>query len=349
MSDKDGSARADVSDNAGPLLEVEHLDVAYELHGQKFRVLRDVSLTVGRADVVGLVGESGCGKSTLGATIVGLGAANARVTGGAIRFGGQDVFSLDEAALHRLRGAHIATISQDPTAALNPLFRAGRQMRDAFKVHMGGSRSEFQARAIRAMGEVGIPDAETRLRSYPHEFSGGMRQRLVTAMALMLEPELIIADEPTSALDVTTEAQIVELLRRVCVDHGTSLLYITHNIGVVARLCDRVAVMYAGSIVEESPIASLLERPLHPYSQALLASVPSYRRRGALATIPGCVPGIMSPQPGCPFAARCGLAREVCVTRSPDRRAVEDGLVRCHARDGSLDYADSPPLPGGAR
>jgi peptide/nickel transport system ATP-binding protein len=338
-----------MSGTGGPLLEIDHLDVAYELHGQAFRVLRDVSLTVGRADVVGLVGESGCGKSTLGATIVGLGAANARVTGGAIRFDGQDVLSLDEAALHRLRGAHIATISQDPTAALNPLFRVGRQMRDAFKVHVRGSRSEFQARALRAMAEVGISDADTRLRCYPHQFSGGMRQRLVTAMALMLGSELIIADEPTSALDVTTEAQIVELLRRVCAEHGTSLLYITHNIGVVARLCDRVAVMYAGSIVEESPVASLLERPLHPYSRALLGAVPSYRRRGALATIPGSVPGLASPQPGCAFAGRCELARMVCTTRPPDHKAVEDSVVRCHARDGSPDYADSPPVPGMGR
>ena len=298
------------------LLEVEGLEVLYHTRERTLPALTDVSFSVKPGEIVGIVGESGCGKSTLSSALLGLMAANGEISGGRIALRGRDLRGLRDSDLAVLRGREIGMIFQDPLTSLNPTFTVGTQLVDAQRAHAargGRDRRAMRRRAIEMLERVGIADAPKRIDDYPHQFSGGMRQRILIAMALLLEPALLIADEATSALDVTLEAQIVELLRELRDERGTAILFITHDLGVVAQTCDRVIVMYAGRTVEQGDVLSVFERPLHPYTRALLASVPSRHRRGErLATIPGRVPSLSALPSGCRFRERCPYAQPSC-------------------------------------
>jgi oligopeptide/dipeptide ABC transporter ATP-binding protein len=324
------------------LLRVDGLEVIYHTRSSRLPALHDIGFTVAPGEIVGIVGESGCGKSTLSAAIMGLLPPNGEITAGNIELEGRELRTLPADALRDVRGRQIAMIFQDPMSSLNPTFRIGTQLMDAQRAHLPrGGRDDraLRARAVSVLRQVGIPDAEERLSDFPHEFSGGMRQRVMIAMALLLSPQLLIADEPTSALDVTLEAQITELLKRLRRDFGTAILFISHDLGVVSRLCDRVIVMYAGRAVEEGDAVRVFERPLHPYTQALLAAVPSRRHRGRrLATIPGRVPSLADLPPGCKFADRCPHVQEVNRLREPAYLQVEGGRVRCNIYDPASGY-----------
>ena len=323
-----------------PLLRVEGLEVSYAVEDARLRALRDVSLDVAPGEIVGIVGESGCGKSTLSSAVLRLLAGNAEVDGGRVLFEGRDLLALSEDEMRDMRGRSLAMIFQDPMTTLNPTFTVGQQLVDAQRAHRSGSRAAQRRRAIEALAEVGLPDAAERIVDYPHQFSGGQRQRIMIATALLLEPALLIADEPTSALDVTLEAKILELLRRLRRDHGTAILFISHDLGVVARLCDRMMVMYAGRVVEEGPVDAVFADPLHPYTRALLAAMPSSRARGGrLATIPGRVPSLASPPAGCAFADRCRYAEPEFREREPALVDIGGHRVRCHRYDSESWHA----------
>ena len=296
---------------------------------------------------MGLVGESGSGKSTLASTILRLLPPNGRVVRGRIVLEGSvDIAKLSEEQLRRVRGEKIAMVFQDPLTSLNPVFRIGGQMVDVQAAHADHhvrrqDRKAFLEKAISLLRQVGLPDPEQIVRSYPHQLSGGMRQRVVIAMALSLEPELLIADEPTSALDVTLEAQILSLLRDIQASRNLTILFVTHDLSVVAQICDRVLVMYAGQIIEQGTVADVFGNPQHPYTEALLAAVPTRKHRGrTLATIPGQVPSLIGELKGCRFAGRCRYARKCCITDEP--HVVTSGsseAVRCHMRDPESNWA----------
>lgn len=317
---------------SAPLLHVRGLDVAYRVGGVDLPSVRDVSFDIGRGEILGLVGESGSGKSTVAAAILRILARNGRITRGSLDFGGRELTLLSSEEMRRLRGADIAMIFQDPLGSLNPTMTVGRQL-----LHVATSHPEravvprsARTRIIDLFGEVGIPDPEERFDHYPHQFSGGMCQRIMIAMALLLEPSLIIADEATSALDVTLQAQILELFAQVRATHGTSILLVSHDLGVVAQTCDRVAVMYAGQVVESAHTADLFDRPEHPYSNALLATAPSYEDRDrALAGIPGRVPSLQEIPAGCSYAARCSYRREECDSEVPMLDVGAEHVARC--------------------
>jgi oligopeptide/dipeptide ABC transporter ATP-binding protein len=323
-----------------PLLEVDGLEVVYHQRRGPLPALHDLSLSVRPGEIVGVVGESGCGKSTLSAALMQLLPPNGEITGGRIVFDGRDLRGLDDEALRRLRGPGMAMIFQDPLTSLNPTFTIGTQLVDAQRAHARSRRPrDLRANAARMLTRVGIPDAEERLDSYPHEFSGGMRQRIMIAMALLLEPALLIADEATSSLDVTLEAQILQLLRELRDERGTAILFVSHDLGVVAQLCDRIVVMYAGRAVEEADVFSLYERPLHPYTQGLLGSAPSRERRGQrLETIAGRVPSLSGLPSGCKFHPRCRYAQPVCRDPEPVWLELDDRHVRCKIYDRQSDY-----------
>ena len=320
----------------------------YRSRGTTMRVLPGISLELRRGEVLGLVGESGSGKSTLALAILRLLQANGRIVGGRILLEGSvDLVQLPENQLRRVRGEKIAMIFQDPLTSLNPTFKIGSQMIDVQAAHSlhrvhRSDRNVFQKRAVSLLRQVGLPDPDQIVRSYPHQLSGGMRQRVVIAMALSLEPELLIADEPTSALDVTLEAQILALLRDIQASRNLTILFVTHDLSVVAEICDRVVVMYAGQIVEQGKVVDVFEHPQHPYTEALLKAVPTRSNRGStLATIPGQVPSLLGDLRGCRFAGRCTYAKDCCVTDEP--RVVVSGAseaVRCHMRDPEAAWAD---------
>jgi oligopeptide/dipeptide ABC transporter ATP-binding protein len=328
-----------------PVLEVDGLSVVYHTKSP-LEALHDVSFTVRPREIVGIVGESGCGKSTLALALMGLLPPNGEIRSGHIVYEGRDVLSLREEARRHLRGSGMAMIFQDPLTSLNPTFTIGTQLIDVQRAHRRGDRRELRRRAAAMLEQVGIPDAAARLDDFPHEFSGGMRQRIMIAMALLLEPAIIVADEATSALDVTLEAQILALLRRLRDERGTAVLFVSHDLGVVAQVCDSVVVMYAGRTVEEGDVFSLYERPLHPYTQALLATIPSRARRGQrLETIPGRVPSLSRLPPGCKFVDRCPYAQQVNREREP-RYVEHDGRrVRCNIYDPSSGYELTTGLP----
>ena len=329
------------------LLDVEGLEVVYHTDEQPLPALHDVTFSVRPSEIVGIVGESGCGKSTLSAALMGLLPPNGEVTSGRIAYRTEDVLHLRPEEFRRLRGSELAMIFQDPLSSLNPTFAIGAQMRDVLRAHGGRGDSR---RVASILERVGIPDAQDRLGDYPHQFSGGMRQRIMIAMALMLEPALIIADEVTSALDVTLEAQILELLRELRDERGTAVLFISHDLGVVAQVCDRVVVMYAGRAVEEADVYALFERPLHPYTEALLAAVPSHARRGEpLASIPGRVPSLSALPRGCKFVDRCAYAQPVNREQEPRWLELDGRKVRCNMYDPESGYegvrsADGNPV-----
>ncbi|MGH8704941.1 MAG: ABC transporter ATP-binding protein [Burkholderiales bacterium] len=317
-------------------LSVEELRTHFFTRAGVVRAVDGVSFEVSAGEVLGLVGESGCGKTVTGFSILGLVDPPGRIVSGRILFEGSDLVTLPEEALRRVRGARIAMVFQDPMMTLNPVLRIDTQMVEAVRAHCEVSAGEALGRSRAALERVGIPSPESRLRSYPHQFSGGMRQRVAIAIALLNNPKLIIADEPTTALDVTIQAQILYEAQKLCRESGTALIWITHDLTVVAGLADRICVMYAGRIVEQGSVDEVLDAPLHPYTQGLIGSVPSRNRRGQpLAQIPGMTPALLNLPPGCAFRTRCPRASAAC-TAEPQLEARANGrLVRCfHPLDG---------------
>jgi oligopeptide/dipeptide ABC transporter ATP-binding protein len=315
------------------VLAVEELSVDFLTPRGRVHALRRVSLRVPQNRIVGIVGESGSGKSTLVLAALALLPGNAEVLAGRVMFDGADVLTLPPAALRELRGRRIAMVFQDPMTSLNPVLSIGTQMIDLQYRERALSRADKRRRAEALLQRVGIPDAASRLDDYPHQFSGGMRQRIAIAMALLAGPDLLIADEPTTALDVTLEAQIIHLLRELRLELAGSILFVSHNLGLIAELCDEVVVMYAGEVVEEGGVLDLFHRPGHPYTRALLECDPAGSGGAGreLATIPGEVPDLIRPPPGCVFAPRCGLAFERCRREAPGWTPVADGhRARCH-------------------
>lgn len=331
------------------ILKVEGLEIKYHTREGILTAIRNVSFDVQEREIVGIVGESGCGKSTVSSALMRLLPPNGEITRGRIVFKGQDLLKLDEESMRRLRGKEMSMIFQDPMTSLNPVFSIEAQLVDALAVHYPNeSRKALRERAIHMLDRVGIPDAAQRIKDYPHQFSGGMRQRIMIANALMANPALLIADEPTSALDVTLEAQILELIRGLRDELGTAILYITHDLGVVAQLCDRVIVMYAGNIVESGDIYEVFESPKHPYTQALLRSHPTRSQRGKrLVTIPGRVPSLRELPPGCKFAPRCSRARPICHVQEPPYLEVGQQRILCHTYEPVqiVEYAEEPSTP----
>jgi len=299
------------------LLSIRDLTIDFD-QGKRFvRALHGVNLDVAKGEVLGVVGESGCGKSITWLAALGLLGSRARISG-SVRLDGQEIAGAGEDDFSRLRGGRIAMIFQDPSSSLNPVHRIGRQIKEALKLHRGMTGASASAEAARLLDQVGIANATRRLREYPHEMSGGMNQRIMIAMALAGEPELLIADEPTTALDATIQAQILDLLTELRRDTGMALVLISHDLGVVADMSDRVAVMYGGRVIEEADTGSLFDSPAHPYTQGLMAALPDIdgpRRR--LESIPGTVPAPDQLPPGCSFAPRCAIASKICDARMP--------------------------------
>jgi peptide/nickel transport system ATP-binding protein len=313
------------------LLRVENLKTYFFTDDGVVRAVDGVSLRLKRGETLGLVGESGCGKSVTSLSIMRLIAPPGRIVEGEIRLRGLDITKLSEEEMRHIRGNRISMIFQQPTSCLNPVFRVGDQIAEALMVHRNMSKQQARQRAIELLTLVGIPSAKTRVDAYPHEMSGGMCQRVMIAMALSCEPELLIADEPTTALDVTIQAQILELMKDLRDRFHTGIILITHDLGIVAEMADNVSVMYAGQIVEEAPVEELFAEPKHPYTQGLLASIPVLGEvRERLAVIPGSVPSLRNLPPGCRFAGRCPYVMDICRTDMPDLfRVSETRTVRC--------------------
>jgi peptide/nickel transport system ATP-binding protein len=301
-----------------PTLAVRGLKTHFFTRGGVVKAVDGVSFEIGRGRILGLVGESGSGKTITGFSILGLVDPPGRVVDGEIRFKGENLVGLSEDRLRAIRGNRIAMIFQDPMMTLNPVLRVDTQMIEAVQAHHKVSAEEARRRARDALGRVGIPSPEERLSAYPHQFSGGMRQRVAIAIALLNDPELIVADEPTTALDVTIQGQILYEVQKLCRESGTSLIWITHDLSVVAGLADHVCVMYAGKLAESGPVDDVLDRPIHPYTRGLLGSVPSRNRRGSpLAQIPGMTPSLLALPEGCAFAERCPRADADCRAAEP--------------------------------
>ena len=302
------------------ILKVEGLKTSFMTSSGEVQAVRGVSFGVRKGEILGIVGESGSGKSVTSMTILRLLADTARIKEGAIRFEGQDLTKVSEKEMRAIRGQKIAMIFQDPMSSLNPLVPVGKQVAEIMKIHHPEMKPEqLKQRTLELFEQVRIPEAAKRLRSYPHEFSGGMRQRVMIAMALANRPDLLIADEPTTALDVTIQDQILKQLRSLQREYGTSIIFITHDLGVVAELCDRVVVMYGGLIMEEAPIEEIFANPLHPYTMGLLASIPGVHKDKSerLQSIAGSPPDMTNPPKGCPFAPRCPYARNICAAECP--------------------------------
>lgn len=322
-------------------LDVRNLDVTYRVGGRRVEALHEIDLRIRESEIVGVVGESGCGKSTLAAAVLNLLPAGGQVVGGEIVVGGKDLTQLGHEELRQMRGPGAAMIFQDPFTSLNPSFTVGQQLKMVQDAHaqQRPARKAHWKRAEEALSEIGIPDPAAAMKAHPHELSGGQRQRVMIAMAVLLKPHLLIADEPTSALDVTTEAQILELLRWLRDEHGTSIMYVSHDLGSVAQLCDRVAIMYAGRIVESADTGQLFSDPTHPYTRALLATVPSWRHRSErLRTIPGRPPALTERADGCTFADRCEFVRPPCRVAEPALIDLGHVDVRCLRFDPNSDY-----------
>ncbi|HVL70276.1 MAG TPA: ABC transporter ATP-binding protein [Beijerinckiaceae bacterium] len=316
------------------LLSVRDLQTFFFTEDGITRAVDGVSFDVAPGETLGIVGESGCGKSVTALSVMRLLPERlARTVGGTAVFEGENLFDLDEAAMRRIRGNRIAMIFQEPMTSLNPVLTIGHQIAESVRIHQGASPAEARARAVEMLNLVRIPDAARRLADYPHQFSGGMRQRVMIAMALACNPKLLVADEPTTALDVTIQAQILHLMLELKERTGAAVILITHDLGVVAETCQRVIVMYAGRKIEEAPILELFDRPAHPYTRGLMASIPRFRGAGKrrLAEIPGIVPSLREPIAGCAFAPRCPYAAERCRLEAPPLRPVGEGhAAACH-------------------
>jgi peptide/nickel transport system ATP-binding protein len=315
-----------------PILAVRDLAVTFATREGTVTAVNGVSFDLHPGEVLGLVGESGSGKSVTGLAILGLIDPPGRIAGGSITLDGVELIGQSEEELRRLRGRRLAMIFQDPMTTLNPVLRIDTQMIEAIRAHERVSDRAARDRAARALLKVGIPSPEERLDAYPHQFSGGMRQRVAIAIALLHRPAVLVADEPTTALDVTIQAQILAEVQSLAAETGTAMLWITHDLSVIAGLADRIAVMYAGRIVEEGGVADVLERPIHPYTAGLIGSVPSRNRRGVpLAQIPGMTPSLARLPQGCPFSPRCPRATVTCRTVMPEPTPYDSvRMARCH-------------------
>ena len=313
-----------------PLLEVRELSVEFPTRRGVLKALDTVSFTIETGEVLGVVGESGAGKSLTGAAIIGLLERPGRISGGRILLEGRRIDTLSQEEMRRIRGRRIGAIFQDPLTTLNPLYTVGRQLAETMQVHLGISDAEARRRAVGWLEQVGIPAPAERIGAYPHEFSGGMRQRVVIALALCAEPQLVIADEPTTALDVSIQAQIITLIKRLAREHGTAMMLITHDMGVIAETADRVAVMYAGRIVELGPVRRVIRHPAHPYTDGLMASIPTLAGRlGRLTQIEGAMPRLSAIPPGCPFAPRCPKVFSRCTAERPELMAAGETAAAC--------------------
>jgi oligopeptide/dipeptide ABC transporter ATP-binding protein len=321
---------------ADALLDVRDVRVCFDTEVGKVPAVRGVDLRVERGETVAVVGESGCGKSVTALAILRLLDPTGRVESGEIRFGGRDLRALSDEEMRDLRGGRIGMVFQEPMTSLNPVFTIGNQIGEVLTIHRGLSKREGRSEVIRLLEKVGIPAPAERIDQYPHELSGGMKQRVMIAMAIACEPDVLIADEPTTALDVTVQAQILELLQALQREMGMAILLITHNLGVVAQFARRVLVMYAGKIVESTDVATLFREPLHPYTEALLEALPSRSRHGQrLASIEGTVPSPLEYPPGCAFCARCPVAEPRCAQDEPPLETPQPGhAVACWLHTG---------------
>jgi peptide/nickel transport system ATP-binding protein len=309
------------------LLEVKNLRVEFPTRRGNLLALDDISFDIAPGEVLGVVGESGAGKSLTGASIIGLLEPPGRIAGGQILLEGRRIDNLPYDEMRKIRGRHIGAIFQDPLTSLNPLYTIGRQICETIQAHLPVSNEEARQRAIQLLQDTGIPAAEARIDQYPHQFSGGMRQRVVIALALAAEPKLIVADEPTTALDVSIQAQIISLLKRLCKEHGAAVMLVTHDMGVIAETCDRVAVMYAGRIAEIGPVADLIHRPSHPYAAGLMGSIPAMDEdRERLLQIDGAMPRLNAIPKGCAFNPRCPQVMPRCRQERPE--LMEAGATR---------------------
>ena len=331
-----------------PLLEVAGLVVEFPGRDQTVRAVRGLDYAIGRGEAVGLVGESGSGKSVSARAVLGLlPKATSRIVGGSVRLDGAEILGLPERAMQRIRGSRIALVPQNPHTSLNPVLTIGLQIVEVLRVHRGMSARAAKERAIELLALVGIPDPAHRFDDYPHQFSGGMRQRVIIAIALACEPELLIADEPTTALDVTIQAQIIDLLRRVKEEFGTAVLLITHDLGLVAGFTDRVGVMYAGRIIETGPTEAVLRHPDHPYTVGLIHALPRLDRPRleSLVPIPGSPPDLASDLAGCAFVARCAWRIERCWTNRPELapKRAPDGPMQLDGGAAHLSACHNPP------
>jgi peptide/nickel transport system ATP-binding protein len=313
-----------------PLLEVEHLRVEFPTRRGRLLALDDISFQIAPGEILGVVGESGAGKSLTGAAIIGLLDPPGRVAAGEIRFDGRRIDNLPYEEMRKVRGRHIGAIFQDPLTSLNPLYTVGQQLVETIRTHLDMDADQARQRAIQLLQETGIPAAEQRIDQYPHQFSGGMRQRVVIALALAGEPRLIVADEPTTALDVSIQAQIIALLQRLCKQHGAAIMLVTHDMGVIAESCDRVAVMYAGRIVEIGPVRDVIHAPAHPYTVGLMGSIPAMDEdRERLLQIDGAMPRLNAIPSGCAFNSRCPQAFERCRVDRPELLAAGATRAAC--------------------
>ncbi len=324
-----------------PALELVGLRTEFRIGGRWHPAVRDLSLTLMRDETLALVGESGCGKSVTALSVMGLVQPPfGRVAAGQILLDGQDLAGLSDQALESVRGDRMAMIFQEPMTSLNPVMTVGDQVAEALRIHRGMDRKAARARALELFEEVKIPSAPQRLDEYPHQFSGGMRQRVMIAIALACEPAVLLADEPTTALDVTIQAQVLGLLADLRSRFGMAVLFITHNLGVVAQIADRVAVMYAGEIVEQGPVEAIFANPQHPYTRALFSAIPRLDQPGqALSAIPGRVPPLDAMPDGCRFAPRCPMARAGCEREQMLAEVAQGHAARCHVATGALMHA----------
>lgn len=320
-----------------PILRVTGLQTDFRLRAGRLRAVNGVSFALRRGEVLGVVGESGCGKTQLAMSIMRLlPRPTGMITAGSVELDGTDLLTLSEAEMREVRGNRISMVFQEPMTALNPVLTVGSQIAEALELHTDLSRTEIQETSVRLLRDVGIPDPEDRLRAYPFQLSGGLRQRVVIAIAMACDPEVLIADEPTTALDVTVQAQILSLFQRIQAERSQSIMFITHDLSVLSAIADRIMVMYAGELAEIGPVRTILDQPAHPYTRGLLASVPAVREPGRprqrLSPIPGTVTTRMADTAvGCPFADRCPSVMDQCRTVAPPRVELTDGhAVRCH-------------------
>ncbi|MGJ5083644.1 ABC transporter ATP-binding protein [Bradyrhizobium sp. HKCCYLS3013] len=323
-----------------PVLSVRNLQVEFATRRGTLRAIDGVSYDIAKGEVLGVVGESGAGKSVTGLAVIGLIDPPGRISGGEIQLSGLRIDNLPPEEMRKVRGKRIGMIFQDPLTSLNPLYRVGDQIIETIRTHTNLTDQQARKRAIDLLAEVGIPAPEKRIDGYPHEFSGGMRQRVVIALALCAEPELIIADEPTTALDVSVQAQIISLIKRLGRDHGTAVMLVTHDMGVIAETCDRVAVMYAGRVAEIGPVQEVIQNPLHPYAKGLMGAIPTLAgEEKRLVQIPGSMPRLSAIPPGCSFNPRCSAAFDRCRVDRPEPLRQGTQAVACHLYDRATETA----------
>jgi peptide/nickel transport system ATP-binding protein len=320
-----------------PVLSVRNIQVEFATRRATLRAIDGVSFDIAKGEVLGVVGESGAGKSVTGLAVIGLLDPPGRISGGEIRLSGLRIDHLPPEDIRRIRGKRIGMIFQDPLTSLNPLYKIGDQIVETIKTHTSLSESAARKRAIDLLAEVGIPAPDKRIDGYPHEFSGGMRQRVVIALAICAEPELIIADEPTTALDVSVQAQIITLIKRLGRDHGTAVMLVTHDMGVIAETCDRVAVMYSGRVAEIGPVGDVVRNPLHPYAKGLMGAIPTLAGDDKrLVQIPGAMPRLSAIPPGCSFNPRCNFVFDRCRVERPEPIRQGAQAVACHLFEPSV-------------